>query len=337
VGSGDGISGVYDSFIVHASSLVEFDQASLALWHPDEQEIEIVAMKTEASRSWMGEGLKLPKDALPIGKVIDSHRPLVRDEIEGDEYPTDKLLVEEGIHSAVYFPLVSQGEVLGTVNLGSFKAGAFSREDVELLEPVTRQLGLVLDNARLLQEAKGASLVDTLTELHNHRYFYEAVSREVSRGERFKRPVSLLVMDVDGFKAFNDKYGHDEGNRALQAIARMLQAEVREIDITARYGGDEFALLLPEVGVVNGSTEDTDAVHVADRIRKAMAAESFSPEGDQVMTLSVGIAEFPAHASDANQLLERAGWALREAKARGKDQVVVAPPSQAPGADVVGA
>jgi len=331
VGSGDGVSSVYDSFVVHASSLIDFDQASLALWHPDANEVEIVVMKTEASRSWMGEGLKLPKDALPVGKVIESRRPLIRDEISGDEYPTDKLLVQEGIRSAVYFPLVSQGEVLGTVILGSFKGAAFTREDVDLLEPVIRQLGLVLDNARLLQEAKGSSLIDGLTGLHNHRFFYEAVSREVARSERFSRPVSLLVVDLDGFKSFNEKYGHDEGDRVLGKMASILSGEVREIDITARSGGDEFSILLPEVGVVNGSTEEADALHVAKRIRGTVAGESFAPDGAFPITLSMGIAEFPAHAANVEELLERAGWAQREAKARGKNRVVVAPRLKASG------
>lgn len=331
VGSRDGINGVYDSFIVHASGLIDFDQASLALWNPKANEVEIVVMKTEASRTWMGEGLKLPKDALPVGKVIASRRPLIRDEIEGDEYPTDKLLVQEGIHSAVYFPLVSQGDVIGTVILGSFKSAAFTREDVELLEPVIRQLGLVLDNARLLQEAKGSSLIDSLTGLHNHRFLLEAVSREVARSERFGRPVSLLMIDLDGYKSFNEKYGHDEGDRVLKKIGRILSGEVREIDITARSGGDEFSILLPEVGVTIGSTEDADALHVADRIRDAIAAESFAPDGAFPITLSMGIAEYPAHTASAEELLERAGWAQREAKARGKNRVVIAPPLRTPG------
>ncbi|MHB1325036.1 MAG: diguanylate cyclase [Thermoleophilia bacterium] len=331
IGSDDGISGVYDSFVLHASSLIDFDQASLALWRPEANEVEIVAMKTQASRSWMGEGLKLPKDALPVGKVIDSRRPLIRDEIDGEEYPTDKLLIEEGIRSAVFFPLISQGQVLGTVNLGSFKPSAFSREDVELLEPVTRQLGLVLDNARLLQETKRASLIDSLTDLHNHRYFSEVVSREVARSQRFDRPVSLLVMDLDSFKVFNERSGHDAGDRVLKTIARIIQSEIREIDVAARSGGDEFSVLLPEVGVISGSTEEADAVHVARRILAAIKAEPFLSEGEAVITISMGIAEFPVHAGDANQLLERAGWALREAKAQGKGKVVVARPVRSPG------
>ncbi len=325
VGAGGGISGVYDSFVKHASSLIEFDQASLALLHPETDDVEIVAMKTSAARSWMGRGLRLPKDALPVGKVVESRRPLVRDEIAGDEYPTDKLLIEEGIRSTVLFPLISEGNVIGAVNLGSFKPAAFSREDVELLEPVTRQLGLVLDNARLLQEARRSSTVDSLTGLNNHSYFYDAVSREVSRSQRFKRPLALLILDIDGLKSFNDRYGHANGDVALREIARVLKSEVRQIDTVARYGGDEFSVLLPEVSVVDGNSEAAYGMYVAERIRDAISAAPIPVDGGDDLTLSIGIAEYPSHAPDAEQLLERAGWALREAKSLGKDRIVVAP------------
>ena len=332
--TGDGVSGVYDSFISHASGLLDFDQASLALWHPEANEVEIVALKTEAPRSWMGEGLRLPKNALPVGKVIDSRSPLIRDEIPGDEYPTDKLFIEEGIRSAVFFPLISKGEVLGTMNLGSFKTGAFSSGDVQLLEPVTRQLGLVLDNARMLQDARHSSVTDALTGLHNHRFFVEALGREVARSAMFDRPVTLVVVDVDNFKPFNDRYGQAVGDKTINEIAGMLKAEVREIDIVARSGGDEFAILIPETGVVSGSPRNLRAMDIAGRIR-ALAAEINLPEGEAAMTFSLGLAEYPAHANGAGQLLERANWALREAKARGKDRAVVAP-LKARGADVVG-
>ncbi|MHB8859737.1 MAG: sensor domain-containing diguanylate cyclase [Thermoleophilia bacterium] len=334
--TGDGVNGVYDSFISHARGLLDFDQASLALWHPEENEVEIVALKTEAARSWMGEGLRLPKDALPVGKVIDSRSPLIRDEILGNEYPTDKLLIEEGIRSAVFFPLVSKGEVLGTMNLGSFKPAAFSVGDVELLEPVTRQLGLVLDNARMLQDARHHSVTDALTGLHNHRFFVEALGREVARSSIFNRPVTLVVVDVDDFKPFNDRYGQPVGDRTINQISGLLKQEIREIDIIARSGGDEFAILLPETGVVSAAAPNVRAMDVADRIR-ALAKEITLPEGASPMTFSLGLAEYPSQANGASQLLEHANWALREAKARGKDRVVVAPPLKARGADVVGA
>lgn len=324
-GSLDSMTSIYDSFIKHAQGLIDFDRASLDIWHPESGEIEVIAMSTKAARSWLGEGIRLPLSALPVDKVIESKKPLVRHEITGDEYPADRLLIQEGIKSSVMLPLISKGEVIGTVSLGSFNPGAFTREDVELLEPAAWQLGLILDNARLVHDAKSLSMVDSLTELYNHRCFYEVLVRETARSQRYGRPVSLIMIDIDGFKAFNERYGYIEGNNMLKTIARTLRTSVREIDITARYGGDEFAVLLPEIGIGEGDTGGMNALRVADRIREEIATRAFGSVADELpMTLSIGVAELPTHAGDATSLLERAGEALREAKSRGHNRVVTA-------------
>ncbi len=325
--SQEGISGIYNSFIYHAARLIDFDRACMILWHPETEETEILAVNTKAPRSWLNDGLRLPKDSTPAGEVIASGRSLLRHEIKGDEYPADKLLVEEGVRSSIFIPLISKGEVLGTVNLDSFQPHAFSHQDLELLEPVARQLGLVLDNARLRDQTKRHALVDNLTGLYNHRYFYEAVVREISRSNRHGSQVSVMLFGLDGFKDFNLGRGHFEGDRVLKEIAAELRSTARQGDIVARYGGEEFAVLLPELGVTgeSGSGELT-AVRIAGRIRDAIAGSVFTGESGEKLplSLSAGMAEYPAHAFDAATLLERADWALREAKASKGDFVIIA-------------
>lgn len=326
-GSGEGVTGCYDSFVTHASQVIDFNQACLCLWHPETGEIEIVAARTDAARTWFSRGVRLPAAAAAAMQVIESRRPLVREEIEGGEYPTDKLLAEEGIRSAVLFPLLSKGDVVGVMHLGSFEPHAFSREDVDLLEPVTRQLGMVLDNIRVMQEAERSSLIDGVTGLFSHRFFYEMLKREIAVGDRFHRPVSLILIHVNGLKEFNSSHGYGEGDRVLENIAGVLQASVREVDIVARYGGRDFALLLLEVNAVGMFPEEMDAWNVAARVRDQIVDWVFAKKewADSPLSLSMGIAEYPINAVDATTLLERADWALREARSQGQNEVVMAP------------
>ncbi|MHB1054760.1 MAG: sensor domain-containing diguanylate cyclase, partial [Thermoleophilia bacterium] len=325
VGFGDGVAGFYESFVLHASRVVKFNQASMFLWHPETQEIEIVAARTEAPRTWLTRGLMLPRDSLATGRVIDSGRSLVRDDIGGDEYPTDKLLAEEGVRSAALFPLISRGEVLGVIQLGSFESHAFSSEDVDLLEPVTRQLGLVLDNIRVLQLAERSSLLDNLTGLYSHRYFFEVLKREISLANRYGCGASLIMLHIDGLKELNASLGHAEGDSVLREIARILIPVVRDVDVLARYGGRDFALLLPDILAGDGAGP-MDAVKVATRIRDGIIQQVFASGGwaDEPLSISIGIAEYPAHATDSGSLLEKVDRALTEARERGLNEIVVA-------------
>ncbi|MHB1390329.1 MAG: sensor domain-containing diguanylate cyclase [Thermoleophilia bacterium] len=325
VGFGDGIAGFYDSFVLHASRVIDFNQASMYLWHPASEEIEIVASRTEAPRTWLAQGLMLPRDSLATGRVIDSGSPLVRDEIDGDEYPTDKLLVEEGVRSAALFPLLSRGEVLGVIQLGSFESHAFSSEDVELLEPVTRQLGLVLDNIRVLKLAERSSLLDNLTGLYSHRYFFEVLKREVALGKRYGSGLSLIMFHIDGLQELNNHLGHANGDSVLREIAMILRPVVRDVDILARYSGRDFALLLPDIQVGDDSGP-VDAVRVAGRIREGIVGQVFGrPEwAGEPLSISIGVADYPAHAADSASLLEKVDLALREARDRGLNEIVVA-------------
>ncbi len=322
--SQDHVGGIYDSFIQHAVAILDFDGASLFRWHPEAGEIEILAVSTKAPKTWLAKGLRLPLGAAAVGDVIESGVSLVRDEITGDEYQIDKLLVEEGVKSYVILPLRVKGAVLGAVMLNSFRAHAFSTDDLELLEPLARQLGLVLDNARLLEEAKRLSLVDSTTGLYNHRYFYDVASREMSRSARHGRPVAVMLIGIDGFQEFTRSRGRVQADRLLQDIAGSLKANVRGADVVARYGGDEFAVLLPYLGAESAGS--IDLASVAGRIRRAITGVLKRDDSQPPVGLSIGAAGYPDHASDTAGLLERADWALREARAGHEDFVLAEKP-----------
>lgn len=178
---------------------------------------------------------------------------------------------------------------------------------------------LALDTQLRLERAEALSVTDDLTQLYNARFLGLVLRREVKRCARTSQPLSLLFLDLDGFKSVNDAHGHLAGSRALVEAGQVLQETARESDTVARYGGDEFAVILPE-------TDLEGARHVAERIRERVARHVFlSPEGlDVRLTVSIGIASLPGSATTADGLVQAADQAMYWIKDRGKDGIHVA-------------
>jgi two-component system cell cycle response regulator len=166
---------------------------------------------------------------------------------------------------------------------------------------------------------KELSRKDGLTDLYNHRFFHQLLDTEISRAERYDRVVSLLMIDIDNFKSYNDTHGHPMGDVILRQLANLLRQSSRSCDYVARYGGEEFAIIAPEAG-------PDAAGRMAQRIRVAVEEAAF--EGEEIMaggrlTISIGVASFPVQASGKSDLVEKADRALYRAKALGKNRVVL--------------
>jgi len=182
---------------------------------------------------------------------------------------------------------------------------------------VNRQLKIPkIIELKVFEQTQASVYQDELTGLCNFRYFREHLAREMQRSERYGTPLSLVMIDIDNFKTYNDVNGHEAGNRALVTIAGLLAQSLRKIDVAARYGGEEFALILT-------STSKTGASQVAERTRAKIEAHAFArgaPEASR-LTVSLGVATYPADATGAVDLVRRADSALYVAKTRGKNQV----------------
>ena len=190
-------------------------------------------------------------------------------------------------------------------------------DDRLVVYAVASELAVAVDNSQLYKLTKRLSVTDELTGMYNYRYLQLRLDEEVTRAKRYEKHVSLLMMDADDFKHFNDSYGHLAGDRALSEFAGVLGGIVREVDVVARYGGEEFALLLPE-------TDAAGAFVVAEKIREALEAHLFGDaEGVRccTLTVSIGVATYPTYAYDKESLLREADDALYRAKNGGKNRV----------------
>jgi diguanylate cyclase (GGDEF)-like protein/PAS domain S-box-containing protein len=222
-------------------------------------------------------------------------------------------------------PLLSHGEMLGVLHVQlpprirneDCEAEANFRVSQERLAiAAARQIALSFANLRLREALHDQAIRDSLTGLYNRRFMQEALEMELQRAKRNRRPLSILFLDVDHFKRFNDSFGHDAGDKVLRAIADILRSSFRAEDTVCRYGGEEFAILLPEAGVSNAAKR-------AEKLRTVVRDLKLEYSGVVLphVTLSIGIAGFPQHGDQPSELLECADRCLYHAKAMGRDRV----------------
>ena len=223
----------------------------------------------------------------------------------------------------VCVPLAAQGETLGLFTLaappGSVAEGGLGESRVRLAVIVAEQFALALASVRLRETLRGQSIRDPLTGLFNRRYMEETLDRELSRAEREHRPLSLILLDIDRFKQFNDTFGHEAGDIVLSSLGALLRSASRVGDVACRYGGEEFVLILPAASLV-------DAQRRAEEIRDAIRGLRVTHGGRplEVVRCSMGVAAFPEHGGMRGSLLRAADAALYRAKREGRDQVVLA-------------
>jgi len=210
-----------------------------------------------------------------------------------------------GVRSALSLPLWYRDDLLGVLSLESFRENSFSQQEVLTLQSLADQLAIALHNARAYQSALDQAITDGLTGLKTHRYFMEALDGEWRLSTRTGRPFSVIMMDLDGFKRVNDHGGHLEGDKVLAAVATLLDARSRQSNVVARYGGDEFALLMPE-------TNTEQAEILAERLRAALEADHFLRAHG--VTASFGIATFPDHGPTQGEIVSLADSGMYLAK-----------------------
>jgi diguanylate cyclase (GGDEF)-like protein/putative nucleotidyltransferase with HDIG domain len=212
----------------------------------------------------------------------------------------------------LFFPFKSRDKLIGILALGKKKnKSILSYQDIELISNIANQAGIIIENAQLYTHAKIKANTDELTSLYNHRHFHERLDQEIIRNTRFGGTFSLIMMDVDLFKSYNDIYGHLAGDNVLRKVGEYIVNSIRGIDLAFRYGGEEFAVILP-------GTQIEDAYKVAERIRKTIEAKSSLKA--MPITISLGVSNWPSDGIMKEEIIGRADEALYLAKQLGRNR-----------------
>jgi diguanylate cyclase (GGDEF)-like protein len=216
-------------------------------------------------------------------------------------------------------PFVSRGRTIGVLEIINKRHGRFTRSDLDLVLTLVEPCAIALENAILFQRTEQLTITDDLTKLFNSRYLNLYLSREIKRCKRHGIPLSIIFLDLDGFKGINDQYGHLAGSGTLTEVGAILADGVRESDILARYGGDEFVAVLPE-------TPASGALVIAERLRRSIEENHFlkSMGLSARISASFGIASYPDHALTPEALIQKADQAMYRVKEREKNGIEVA-------------
>lgn len=291
--------------------VIKAEKGSLMLVDDAEKALTIgvaVGMSEEVARDTR---LEIGKSV--AGYVVDTRKPLYIKNVETDQafLAIKKKNVRSG--TLMCAPLLAKDKLLGALNVSRSEPDSFSEKDFELFINLANQAAIAIENARLYRYA----VTDEMTRLYNHRYFQQRLDEELLRADRYENHVSLLILDVDHFKNFNDTYGHPEGDRVLKTVARLIEKSVREIDIAARYGGEEFVIICPEK---NGE----GSLVPAERIRNAIESFDFRISGQPVqITVSLGVACYPDQAKTKSELIQKADYALYFSKESGRNRATL--------------
>lgn len=320
---------ITEKFLKLSAPLISADRTLLWLTNDSQTRLELVAVQTNehnvkqrkrgigdtSSRTLcFGEGM--------IGRIAERRDALIlKDPIRDPRFaPTELDHCISSVSSMVLLPMIVGGEVIGVAQFEREGGPSFTKRDLNRVRPLASQAATSMANVRMHQAVYNQAVTDELTSLFNRRHMHFTLSDELRRAERYSRDISLVMLDVDGFKSYNDTYGHPQGDVLLKQLSAILRDTVRNTDIVGRFGGEEFIVLMPE-------TSKIEAWRAAERLRRAVASASFpgSPSipGEKLQkTISLGVATYPQDSNDGQTLISRADQALYRAKHGGRNRVV---------------
>jgi diguanylate cyclase (GGDEF)-like protein len=312
----------------HLALAVGDDEAQISDWDRTNDRLRTLGVYPAGLRSKLDDFYPLAGYPLTV-RLLDEGSIAIIDADDPDADAAEAALLRaEGMRGLVMLPLIAKGEAIGLVELKSSSRPTSDPGRIALARTMAHEAAMVLENARLYETARNLADRDPLTGYFNHRYLHERLSEEVVRAVRNRQPLSVIMLDLDDFKLVNDTFGHVYGDRVLAHVADLMRSTLRASDVAARYGGDEFALILPETG-------REDAARTAARILEAFQASPFAAEGRQPFPIgaSIGIATHPFDGRSATELIAAADAGMYDAKDAGGNRALPGDRSTAVGAD----
>ena len=255
-----------------------------------------------------------------LKQVVETGKPLLVENMSLEPRFNHHGTKKWRVQSFAALSIMAKEKILGMMGIGSYGHREFPDWEVRMLGTIANQIGMAIDNAQLYEHALELAFTDGLTGLYNRRYLMDQIEREFIRAQRSKAPLSLIMIDLDGLKGINDRFGHHVGDSFLKEVARIVKANTRASDVAARWGGDEFMLLAP-------GTDSKGADKIAERIRAQVEHFKIKLEGEEAgITVSAGIVSYPTNASVVPELVKKADEAMYCAKRAGKNRSYVCSP-----------
>lgn len=312
---------LYRNVVDMAADLLGAASGSLMLIEEDGETLQVQAAK--GMHPALARGMRARVGAGIAGRVAGSGSPLLVADIEKDSRTATPNRPRFRTKSFLSVPIKLRERTIGVLNLADKEnAGIFSESDLNSLTVFADHAALMTERTRAFERTsllEEQAVTDPLTGLYNRRLLERRLDEEINRSRRQRQHFSLLIIDLDNFKAYNDLCGHPGGDQALEKTAALLQGSAREMDVVARYGGEEFCVLV-------AGTAKRESVFVAERIRRAIEKEPFPREQELPqgrLTTSIGVAAFPEDGDSAADLLRAADAALYQAKAEGRNRIVL--------------
>ena len=318
--SSDNPAKTYESILTNSRELMQSERASLMVFDENANQLIVKAAigfatdPTSGGHLKMGEGIS--------GEVLQTGKALMVQDLDAEGLTAAPPERKYKTKSFISYPIIIGGRKIGVLNLtDKTGGGSYDEVDLSLLEIIGPQVAVALERAEWQERATEfqlMSITDPLTGLPNRRYLQERLTEELNRSKRYNYAMSFLMIDIDDFKSYNDKNGHQAGDLALQITAQCLKATLRSADVASRYGGEEFCILLPQTSV-------DEAGAIADRIRQRVATTHYPHGKSQPLgrvSISIGVSTFSEIVNTADTIVAAADRALYQAKSQGKNRTV---------------